>query len=370
MPQARRFQRVNQSVKNPDAIAYSEINYGGTALPLKIGSNIPTLAATFDNHIKSIKFNRPAKLYMYENALYDGCILYLPGTANIADVSQYYYESSKPFSNALSSIQVRAANYTTPAASLAPVSLTDGYTIPVHPQSSLYGNCIIESVNFDIVDMPTYNKFMALFGPIGTPAQKTATENKIKDCLNQIICNVCAVLYRNSDQQPVRYPIQTLHFVVDTANYAQADAASGNLTITSLGSDQTPTFMATILAHELTHVYQNPKYTAANTAILLGTLEGIATYVSMQFGYAPARPAGGGTSWYAGYETTAHFFDYIARLSPAPEPDFIHTIVMSMNGADPSIGNAPWSEGVITLLNARHMTVDQLWAEYTAWVGP
>lgn len=240
----------------------------------------------------------------------------------------------------------------------------------MHPQSSLYGNCIIESVNFDIVDMPTYNKFMPLFGPIGTPAQKTATENKIKDCLNQIICNVCAVLYRNSDQQPVRYPIQTLHFVVDTANYAQADAASGNLTITSLGSDQTPTFMATILAHELTHVYQNPKYTAANTAILLGTLEGIATYVSMQFGYAPARPAGGGTSWYAGYETTAHFFDYIARLSPAPELDFIHTIVMSMNGADPSIGNAPWSEGVITLLNARHMTVDQLWAEYTAWVGP
>lgn len=86
MPQARRLQRVNQASKNLDAIAYSEINYGGTALPLKIGSNIPTLAATFDNHIKSIKFNRPAKLYMYENALYDECILYLPGTANIADV--------------------------------------------------------------------------------------------------------------------------------------------------------------------------------------------------------------------------------------------------------------------------------------------
>lgn len=373
MAGARRLQRVSQhrSVTGTETVLfYTGVSFTGAALKLTTDDDVVDLGATYDNQIRSIKFIKPQKLYLYENKYYDGAILFLDGKSNVADLSTRYYESNKPFSAAISSIQVRSASYVAPLVPNQPtLVMADNFVVPIFASSNRYSNTSIEELSFDIQNQETYDGFMKMFGPIGTAQEKTATELKILAVINQLVRNICAVIYRDPDQQPARYPITALHFV-DTAEnaYAWATVETSDIFINKLALSQFPAFMILVLSHELTHTYQNCKYSNTD-AKLRGMVEGIATFVSMEHGFTTPRPANGGDNWYAGYATTAYFLDYIMKSSPQPEPDFVHKVVMSMNGADPAIGNSNWSDTVIASLNSRGMSVDQLWQEYVNWVA-
>lgn len=370
MPGARRLIRSGHVGKS-DVRLYTNASFGGSALRITAGSDMSTLPAGYDNAVRSIASDKPVKAYLYENAHFDGAILFLEGVIKAADLSRYYFENTKQFSNHISSLQVRDQSYVIPAAPATPsVKMTDGHIIPALPGNCAYGNCVIEHLTFDIADQTAYDNFMAAFGPMSTAAERTATEQKVLYAINQIARNVNAVLYRDPDQQPARYPTTALHFVYtdDSSLLAWSTPETSDIFITNNAAAQTPRMISFVLAHELAHSYQNAKFDSEN-AKLLGTLEGIATYVTLKHGYSPSRPATTGANWYDGYDVTGLFFDYIVSSSPKPEPDFVHKLVLSMNGADPAIGGAAWSDSVITSLNSRGKTVDELWQEYVSWVA-
>ncbi len=359
--------RCLRSISRPDVLLYTGLNYTGNIYPLRINAERPIITTPFNENIRSVKFLRPCKVYLYEDADRSGAILYLDGAKDIPDTGVYYYQSDWPFSGAISSIEVKPASYVAPIVPAQPtLSFSGGYTMPVLTNSNRYSNTTVKMLTYDIQDQATHTAFMAKMG--ATSADQTTNDTRILAILNQIIRNVCSLLYRNSDEQPVRYPLTALHFVTSTQYYAWAKPASSDVFIGNLLTNESPGFIIAGLAHELTHSYGHNKfYGQTGQEKVTGTCEGIAMHTMIHFGFMPVRPTGGGVNWYDGYETTAMFFDYIVRSSPAPEPDFIYKLNMTMNAANPAIGKTYWSDAIIQTLNSRNMTVDQLWTEYKAW---
>ena len=362
---ARASSKTSQ-VSPSSVVFYSSVQYLGSFFSLQIDQDAASVPTGFDNTVQSLRHNVPAKLYMYEDNDFSGSILYTKNE-DINDLGTRYFQSNWPFGKNISSVQVRSAEYVAPVVTSIPtLTFASGYTLPVLVNSDLYSNASVEELTYDIQDEATHTAFTAKMGT--DTADQTANDVRMLTILNQVIRNACSILYRNSDQQPVRYPLTTLHFVTSTEYYAWATPASSDVFITSMLNDKSPAFVIAALAHELTHTYGHNKYYGSEPKVT-GVCEGIAVYTMIEFGMRPVRPEGGGVNWYDGYETTALFFEYIMKNSPAPEPDFIYKLNMSMNAADPTIGKSTWSDSVITSLNSRGLAVDELWTEYKAWVS-
>lgn len=360
---ARRMRRQQAS---PVVVLYSGVNYTGLKFALDSLSSYSRLES-MSNIIRSVKLLSPAKVYLYEDEDFSGAQLVL--TESVPDLGVYYYQSDWPFAQTISSLKVRPADYNFPLQPAGtPIIFSDLFSLPVLETSQQYSNANISQITYDIQHTVTYDTFMTNMGAIS--ASQTTNDNRIMTILNQIIRNTCAQLYRSPDQQPARYPLTALHFVESTDYYAWATPASSDIFITSRLNIMPPSFVVAALAHELSHTYGHNKYYGQpGQEKVSGTCEGIAMHNMFDYGFNAMLPTDGGVNWYDGYETTALFFDYIVNHSPAPESDFIHELNMTMNPADPAIGKAYWSDSVITSLNSRGLTVDQLWAEYKTWLA-
>lgn len=132
-------------------------------------------------------------------------------------------------------------------------------------------------------------------------------------------------------------------YTVDSAIHVSAGYIAGY-------SGDVKTEITGVLYHETTHVWQWDGAGAAPG----GLIEGIADFVRLRAGYAPAHwvKAGEGDRWDQGYDVTARFLDYCDGLKPG--------FVAQLN-ADMKNG---YSDGFFVQLLGK--SVDQLWSDYKA----
>jgi hypothetical protein len=107
-----------------------------------------------------------------------------------------------------------------------------------------------------------------------------------------------------------------------------------------------------VLYHEVVYVWQwgMPQYYGANP----GIFQGIADYVRLKAGYAPANwvQPGQGDRWDQGFDVTARFLDYCSSLKPG--------FVAQLNA---KLKNG-YSEDYFTQITGKNVT--QLWLDYVA----
>ncbi|KQJ97253.1 uncharacterized protein LOC100828815 [Brachypodium distachyon] len=108
-----------------------------------------------------------------------------------------------------------------------------------------------------------------------------------------------------------------------------------------------------VLYHEATHVWQWNGQGKANG----GLIEGIADYVRLKAGFAPAhwRKAGEGDRWDQGYDVTARFLDYCDSLKPG----FVAELNGKMKGG--------YTDDFFAQILGK--SVQQLWKDYKAKYG-
>jgi hypothetical protein len=109
-----------------------------------------------------------------------------------------------------------------------------------------------------------------------------------------------------------------------------------------------------VLYHEVVHVWQ---WGLQDYGAHPGIFEGIADFVRLRAGYAPAHwvQPGQGSSWDKGYDVTARFLDYCDSL----EPGFVAVL------------NAKLKDGYNEdyFLQILGKNVQQLWQDYKAKYG-
>ena len=108
-----------------------------------------------------------------------------------------------------------------------------------------------------------------------------------------------------------------------------------------------------VLYHEATHVWQWDGRGRANG----GLIEGIADYVRLKAGYAPAHwvKPGQGDRWDQGYDVTARFLDYCASLKPG----FVAQLNAKMKDG--------YSDDFFAQITGK--SVQQLWRDYKKKYG-
>lgn len=234
---------------------------------------------------------------------------------------------------------------------LAAVDLTDEADIIVAADSSVFdGAALVGTINSNSISTATRDDYVIRF----PGAQWLAG-------FRQMARNVCSILYNKQSEVPRTHAIVKLTF---TANdmLAAATASTGGIEFGNQSRGAAVT--ASYTTHEVVHLYQyGGSYGTSPQAT--GVIEGIADLVLIRLGYHPAqsrRPAGGGTNWYDGYDTTGFFLDWIERYAPTPSPGFVRKLNAAMAAST-------FNPAVITSLNARGKTVDALWTEYKAWVA-
>lgn len=348
---ARRLQRRIGFAAPVDntVVFYTGANYMGTAIPASQGDSVNTLLPQGQNDtIRSIKVLAPSKVYTYSDVDYSGSIFFT--THSIPNLSTFY-DNGSSFSAATSSYRVESAAYAAPTAAIAPITLNDATTVVAWPGSGRFGDCVINQVNTDIQDQAVYDDFTAIM-----PAYL------FQPALQQMARNVCSIIYDNPDSIPRSYPTMTLHFMPADGIAA---SAGGHVWLYK----QAPLYpIASFMSHEICHNYQCSK-DYGTSPYATGVIEGVADYVLVIMGYHTVRPSGGGTNWYDGYDTSAFFFDYIENHAAVPSPGFVKRLVRTMDGRDPLVSNFAWAPSIIQTINAQGKTVDQLWADYKAWVA-
>lgn len=234
---------------------------------------------------------------------------------------------------------------------LAAVDLTDEADIIVAADSSNFdGSALVGTINSNSISTATRDDYVIRF----PGAQWLAG-------FRQMARNVCSILYNKQSEVPRTHAVVKLTF---TANdmLAAATASTGGIEFGNQSRGAAVT--ASYTTHEVVHLYQNgASYGTSQQAT--GTIEGIADLVLIRLGYHPAqsrRPAGGGTNWYDGYDTTGFFFDWIERYAPTPSPGFVKKLNAALTAST-------FNPSIITSLNARGKTVDALWTEYKAYVA-
>ena len=74
------------------------------------------------------------------------------------------------------------------------------------------------------------------------------------------------------------------------------------------------------------------------------------------------RPAGGGTSWWAGYDTTAFFLDWVEKTAGGGSPGFVAAL-------NQTLSSSSWTPAAATSLNTQGKTLDALWTDYKAYLA-
>ena len=233
-----------------------------------------------------------------------------------------------------------------------PIALTDGSTIPLWAGSDIFDQAqLVGAITTQVTAQATYDAYTSRL-----PAAK------LLPGFRQMAANACALLYTSAAQVPYKHPNLTLVFSSTSGVLAQTWKSLSKIEFGPLSVGAAVT--ASYSTHEVVHLFQHSP--TNGTAQTSGVIEGIADWVLVQMGYHTAanqRPAGGGTAWDAGYDTTAFFFDWIERTAGGGTPGFVRALNQSLN-------TATWSSSVITSLNVQGKTVDQLWTDYKAALAP
>ena len=233
-----------------------------------------------------------------------------------------------------------------------PIGLTDGSTIPVWTGSDIFDQAqLVGAITTQVTAQATYDAYTSRL-----PAAK------LLPGFRQMAANACALLYTSAAQVPRKHPNLTLVFSSTSGVLAQAWSQTSTIEFGPLSVGAAVT--ASYSTHEVVHLFQHSP--TNGTAQTSGVIEGIADWVLVQMGYHTAanqRPAGGGTAWDAGYDTTAFFFDWIERVAGGGTPGFVRALNQSLNVPT-------WNQTVITALNVQGKTVDALWVDYKAWLNP
>ena len=238
-----------------------------------------------------------------------------------------------------------------PPAALLPVVLNDGSQFHTAPGAERFsGPDLIGQVISDPQDATTAAAFRNAF-----------PEEKWLDGIRRAAQNVCSLLYDRMSDVPHRHDKVTLRFL------------GGSFIAQTIGSESAIEFgtqsrgaavTASYVTHETAHLFMRSVGYGTTPSVAMLT-EGIVDWVLIQLGYhtaAAQRPSGGGAAWDAGYTTTSFFLDYVERQAPTPSPGFVKSLAATLT-------TTSWNKSVITTLNARGMTVEQLWTEYKAWLG-
>ena len=343
----------------PDVVFYTGTNFSGRTISSDIGTIRSTLGGD-NNVIQSIKIKPPAKVYAYSSEGFNGGVLVLTGGAT--NLSPYTYLGDRSFFNAISSYYVEAAAYEPPyVTGSQPIAVGDGSRVPVLAGSEKFSNVIIDSLQLQNQDTTTYNTFTS---------QVSGSTDSLRSIFSQALRNACAVLYSTADEVPMIHK----NFIIRCANPAGMAQYAGvsiypESTLEVYRGFSTYRGQSTwFIQHEMTHMISkiSMRYYFENAAAR-ALEEGVAEYVAMVAGLVTLpRPAGGGGSWQEGYRTTAYFFDYIERRV---SPGFVRRLVASFTTTDLSKKVMPWSQNVVPSLNTAGKTLDQLWADYKAWVA-
>ena len=239
-----------------------------------------------------------------------------------------------------------------PPAALLPVPLNDGSRFHTAPGAAKFsGPDLIGQVVPDVQDSTTASAIRSRF-----------PEERWLDGIRRAAQNVCATLYDRASDVPYRHDKVTLKFVATAGVLAQTWRDTSTIEF-GAGSRNAST-AASYITHEVAHLFLRDVGYGSTQHVAM-VVEGIADWVLIQLGYhtaAAQRPSGGGTNWHDGYTTTSFFFDYIEKHAPTPTPGFVKSLTATLT-------TTSWTPAVITGLNARRLTVDQLWTEYKAWLG-
>ncbi|KAL6883489.1 hypothetical protein ACP4OV_010903 [Aristida adscensionis] len=174
----------------------------------------------------------------------------------------------------------------------------------------------------------------------------------------QVLSNASTFIWSTFNQPcPAdRKPVDGVTLVVEeTTGVAFTSANAIHLSSLYVGnySGDVKTEVAGVLYHEATHVWQWDGNGTANG----GVIEGIADFVRLRAGYAPAHwvKPGQGDKWDHGYDVTARFLDYCDSLKPG----FVAEL------------NAKMKDGYSDDFFAQILGKDvlQLWQDYKAKYG-
>ena len=238
-----------------------------------------------------------------------------------------------------------------PPAALLPIVIPDGSRFHTAPGAAKFsGPDLVGQVVADVQDATTANAIRAAW-----------REEQWQEGVRRAAMNVCSILYDRMADVPMRHDRVTLRF---TAGSYLAQCIASESRIEFGTGSRTANTTASYVTHEVAHLFMRTVGYGTTQHVAMVT-EGIADWVLIQLGYHNAsahRPAGGGTNWYDGYRTTSFFFDYVERSAPTPTPGFVKSLLKTMT-------TTTWTPAVITGLNARGLTVEQLWTEYKAWLG-
>jgi len=108
-----------------------------------------------------------------------------------------------------------------------------------------------------------------------------------------------------------------------------------------------------VLVHEVVHCFQ---YNAKDTCPS-GLIEGIADWVRLRSGLAPPHWRHGGSSWDAGYDTTAYFLQWLTER-------YGEGVVQEINEL---MKDAPYDESIFKTVTGRK--VSKLWKLYKEHLG-
>ena len=239
---------------------------------------------------------------------------------------------------------------------LTNVPVSDGSMIPTWSGSS----SVTEQVNAVTVsnkDAVAYADMVRLIPASQWPA-----------AVKQAARNVAAILYGQSYPAPAARANVTISAEAASSTQgvlASTTSSTATIRLYRAGVDEAITNFASLFTHEVVHLIGSDSPIYGTDQYARGVIEGIADYVLVVMGYhtkTPHRPTGGGANWYAGYDTTAFFFFYVAHQAPTPTPDFVRRL-------NQQIKSAAWTPSQIASINARGMTVDALWSEYKAWIA-
>ncbi|PID29917.1 hypothetical protein CR983_03450 [Candidatus Saccharibacteria bacterium] len=348
--------------------SYVRYNYSENFIGTNIGTTESTLPAAFNNSIRSVKFNRSAKMYAYTGTNEHGFMLVLTDSApDLRVVKGFSYSGNggPSWTIAFSSYSIRPANWTWPTVSnQQQQTFGNGEVVSVVPGSERYSLATLrEAPKIIISDQQAH-----------TYAQNIMPDDQVQAFYDQIARNTCAVLFHAPDEAYFRHrqiAVRYINTFVDS---------NGNPTTQRIGIRQNNSLI--LLTRAAANNTRFAYYFSLGVIQLIkcgvsksitdsavwACHSGIIAFVQLELGHVRTsdRPSSGGNRWDAGNLTTGFFFHYIVHDAPTPSPNFVKDLNRQF---DHRIhGDRVWTKDLITDINARGKTVEQLWTEYKAWL--
>ncbi|PID30292.1 hypothetical protein CR983_02900, partial [Candidatus Saccharibacteria bacterium] len=240
----------------------------------------------------------------------------------------------------------------------------NGEVVPVVPGSEKHSYVSLEQVDAIIEDEATH-----------TLAQSVMPDDSIPTYFNQLARDICAILYETPDEfcfRPRRVRVKYVEALLDGDGNPTQDTISVRKddlsTITFARRIFEGTRLAASFAFAVSYLHQNLASSTVTNQTVHHTIFGINLFTRIELGYFTSanRPNGGGARWDENRSTAAFFFHYIVHDAPTPSPNFVKDLNKQF---DRRIhGDRVWTKDLITDINARGMTVEQLWTEYKAWL--